>query len=141
MFRAFQFVLVVLMLAVLAMVSAVVTMHFAIHGAEVSVPDFKDLTVAEATSKAASMDLEVDVDNHFYSVDIPAGRIVNQSPAPGSVVRREWHVRLTASLGPQKTAIPKVTVSPQRLASIDIRRVGLELGQIAEMPDAYAEID
>jgi eukaryotic-like serine/threonine-protein kinase len=138
MLRGFQFVLVVLMLAVLAMVSAVVTMHFAIHGAEVSVPDFKDLTVAEATSKAASLGLNIGVENHFYSVDIPIGRIVNQSPAAGTVVRREWHVRVTESLGPQRVAIPSLTGSEQRLASIEIRRVGLELGQGAEMPDAYA---
>lgn len=138
MLRAFQFVLVLMMLAVLALVSAVVTMHFAIHGAEVSVPDFKDLTVAEATSKAAMLGLNVSVDNHFYSVDIPIGRVVSQSPAPGAVVRREWHVRLTESLGPQRVAIPSLTGSNQRLASIQIRRVGLELGQGAEMPDAYA---
>lgn len=138
MLRAFQFVLVLLMLAVLAMVSAVVTMHFAIHGAEVSVPDFKDLTVAEATSKAASLGLNVNVENHFYSVDIPVGRIVSQSPAAGTVVRRDWNVRITESLGPQRVAIPGLTGSDQRLASIEIRRDGLELGQGAEMPDAYA---
>jgi beta-lactam-binding protein with PASTA domain len=138
MLRAFQFVLVLLMLAVLAMVSAVVTMHFAIHGAEVSVPDFKDLTVAEATRKAALLDLNLSVDNHFYSVDIPIGRIVSQSPAPKTLVRSEWHVRVTESLGPQKVAIPALTGSNQRLASIEIRRMGLELGQNAEMPYAYA---
>jgi eukaryotic-like serine/threonine-protein kinase len=139
MLRAFQFVLVVLMLAVLAMISAVITMHFAIHGAEVSVPDFKDLTIAEATSKAASLGLEVSIDSHFYSVDIPIGRVVSQSPAPGAVVRREWHVRLTESLGPQRVAIPALTGSNERVASIEIRRVGLELGQGAEMADAYAD--
>jgi len=138
MLRAFQFVLVLLMLAVLAMVSAVVTMHFAIHGAEVSVPDFKDLTVAEATSKAASLGLNVNIENHFYSVDIPIGRIVSQSPTPGTVVRRDWNVRVTESLGPQRVAIPSLTGSDQRLASIEIRRDGLELGQGAEMPDAFA---
>jgi eukaryotic-like serine/threonine-protein kinase len=138
MLRAFQFVLILLMLAVLAMVSAVVTMHFAIHGAEVSVPDLRDLTVPEATSKAASLGLNITVDNHFYSVDIPIGRIVAQSPAPKTVVRREWHVRVTESLGPQRVAIPSLTGSNQRLASIEIRRVGLELGQGAEMPYAYA---
>ena len=138
MFRAFQFVLVLMMLAVLALVSAVVTMHFAIHGAEVSVPDFKDLTVGEATSKAASLGLNINVENHFYSVDIPVGRVVSQSPAPGTVVRSAWNVRVTESLGPQRVAIPNLTGADQRLASIEIRRDGLELGEGAEMPDAYA---
>lgn len=138
MLRGFQFVLVVLMLAMLALFSAITTMHFAIHGAEVTVPSLKGLTVTEATSKTASLGLNLSVDNHFYSVDIPAGRVLSQSPAPGTVVRREWHVRLTESLGPQRVAIPDLTGSNQRLASIQIRRVGLELGAAAEMPYAYA---
>ena len=138
MLRVFKFGLVVLMLVVVAMLSAITTMHFAIHGAEVAVPSFKGLTVSEATDKAAAMGLNLAVDNHFYSVEVPAARILNQSPAAGTVVRREWRVRLTESLGPQRVAIPNVTGSDQRLASIQIRRAGLEVGATAEMPYAYA---
>jgi eukaryotic-like serine/threonine-protein kinase len=135
MLRAFKFGLVVLMLA---MLSAIVTMHFAIHGAEVKVPSFKGLKVAEATDKAAAVGLNLTVDNHFYSVEVPAGRILNQMPEAGTIVRREWRVRLTESLGPQRVAIPNLTGMDQRLATIHIRRAGLEVGTIAEMPDAYA---
>jgi beta-lactam-binding protein with PASTA domain len=138
MLRAFQFVLILLMLAVLAMLSAITTMHFAIHGAEVAVPSFKGLTVAEATSKAAALGLNLSVDNHFYRVDIPAGRIVTQSPAPGTVVRREWHVRLSESLGPQRVAIPNLLGLDQRVASIQIRRASLDIGSTAQMPWGYA---
>jgi len=138
MLRAFQFGLILLMLAALAMISAIVTMHFAIHGAEVTVPSFKDLTVAEATNQAASLGLNLSVDSHFYSIDIPAGHIVGQSPVPGTIVRREWHVRLIESLGPQRIAIPNLMGLDQRVASIQIRRAALEIGSIAEMPWAYA---
>ena len=138
MLRAFQFALILLMLAVLAMLSAITTMHFAIHGAEVSVPAFKGLTPAEAANKAAALGLDLSVDNHFYSVDIPAGHIVSQSPAPGTIVRRGWHVRLGESLGPQRVAIPNLMGQDQRVASIQIRRAGLEIGSTAEMPWAYA---
>ena len=138
MLGAFKFGLVVLMLAVLAMLSAITTMHFAIHGAEVKVPSFKGLTVAEATDKAAAAGLNLTVDSHFYSVEVPAGRIVNQLPSAGTVVRREWRVRLTESLGPQRVAIPNLAGMDQRVATIQIRRAGLEVGTVAEMPDAYA---
>ncbi len=137
MLGAFKFGLVVLMLVLLAMLSAITTMHFAIHGAEVKVPSFKGLTVAEATDKAAAEGLNLTVDNHFYSVEVPAGRVLNQAPAPGTVVRREWRVELTESLGPQRVAIPTLTGMDQRVATIQIRRAGLELGAVAEMPDAY----
>jgi beta-lactam-binding protein with PASTA domain len=138
MLRAFQFVLVLLMLFVLAMLSAIVTMHFAIHGAEVNVPSFKGLTAAEATSKAAALGLNLSVDNHFYSVDVPAGHIAAQLPTPGTIVRREWHVRLTESLGPQRVAIPNLIGLDQRVASIQIRRNALEIGTTAEMTWPYA---
>jgi eukaryotic-like serine/threonine-protein kinase len=139
MLRAFQFALILLMLAGLAMLSAITTMHFAIHGAEVTVPSFKGLTVAEASGKAAALGLDLSVDNHFYSVDIPAGHIVSQSPVPGTIVRREWHVRLGESLGPQRVAIPNLIGLDQRVASIQISRAALEIGSTAEMPWAYAQ--
>ena len=41
--RLFQFALVLVLLVVVAMVSALTTMHFAIHGAEVKVPDFRGM--------------------------------------------------------------------------------------------------
>lgn len=138
MLRAFQFGLILLMLAALAMISAIVTMRLAIHGAEVTVPSFRGLTVSEATNKAASLGLNLSVDNRYYSVDIPAGRIAGQIPAPGTVVRRAWHVRLIESLGPQRVAVPDLEGLDQRVASIQIRRAGLQIGAIAQMPWAYA---
>ena len=137
MLRAFQFGLILLMLAALAMISAIVTMHFAIHGAEVTVPSFKGLSVAQAINKAASRGLNLSVDNHYYSVDIPAGHIVGQIPAPGTIVRRAWHVRLIESLGPQRIAVPNIEGLDERIASIQIRRADLQIGTIAQMPWTY----
>src|SRR6185437_16255370 len=71
------------------------------------------------------------------SVDTPAGHIAAQSPAPGTVVRREWHVQLTESLGPQKVAVPNLIGLDQRAASIQLRRASLDLGTTAQMPWAY----
>jgi eukaryotic-like serine/threonine-protein kinase len=139
MLRAFRFGLILLMLAVLAMISAIVTMHFAIHGAEVSVPGFKGLTVAQATSKAASLGLNLSVDSQYYSIDVPTGRIVDQSPAPGTIVRRSWHVRLVESLGPQRVAVPNLIGLDQRVASIQVRRAALQIGAVASMPWPYAQ--
>lgn len=138
MLRAFRFLLVLLFLAGLALLSAIITMHFAIHGAEVTVPSFKGLTIAQATSKAASLGLNLNVESHFYSIDTPAGHIAAQTPAPGTVVRREWHVQLTESLGPQKVAVPNLIGLDQRAASLQLRRAALDLGTTAQMPWAYA---
>lgn len=130
----FRFVLVVLLLVVVAMTSALVTMHFAIHGAEVSIPDLKGLSIADAGERAGSQRLTVQVENRLYSTDVPAGRVANQSPVAGTIVRRGWRVWLTESLGPQKLAIPDVKGKDQRVATIEIRRAGFQTGAVAEMP-------
>ena len=130
----FRFVLVILLLTVVAMTSALVTMHFAIHGGEVSIPDLKGMGVADAGQRAASLGLTMQVENRLYSADVPAGRVANQSPAAGTIVRRGWRVWLTESLGPQKLAIPDVKGRDQRFATIEIRRAGFQTGTVAEIP-------
>jgi eukaryotic-like serine/threonine-protein kinase len=130
----FRFVLVLLLLTVVAMTSAILTMHFAIHGTEVAIPDLRGMTVADAGERAGSQGLTILVENHLYSTDVPAGRVANQSPEAGEIVRRGWRVWLTESLGPQKLAIPDVKGKDQRVATIEIRRAGFQTGAVAEMP-------
>ncbi|HVJ06980.1 MAG TPA: PASTA domain-containing protein [Acidisarcina sp.] len=134
MIRFFQFAVAVLLLALVTLLAAITTMHFAIHGAEVTVPDFRGMTVTEATHKAILLGVNLSVDNRFYSAEVPADRVLSQSPAPGTVVRREWHVRITQSLGPQKVSIPNVVGQEERMATIQIRRLGLDLGTVAHLP-------
>jgi hypothetical protein len=134
MLRLFQFVILTLGLALVALTSAIVTMRFAIHGAEVKIPNFQGLTAQQALEqKLPSLGVEMTIDNRFYSAEVPAGRILSQSPAPGSVVRREWHVRCIESLGPQTVAIPNLTGKPQRAAIIELRRLGLDVGAVVRM--------
>jgi eukaryotic-like serine/threonine-protein kinase len=130
----FRFVLVLLLLIVVGMTAAIVTMHFAIHGAEVAVPDFRGMTGPDAGQRAAAAGLTVHVENRLYSTEIPAGRVSNQSPAPGAIVRSGWRVWLTESLGPQKLAIPNLLGKDQRVAQIEVRRAEMQTGIVAAMP-------
>ena len=130
----FQVASLLLLLVAVALMAAIVTMHFAIHGAEVEVPALKDMTVADALSETAGLGLNLDVDNRYYSGDIAAGHILSQSPAPGTVVRREWHVRVAESLGPQKVDVPDAVGVDERVASLELQRAGLVVGEIARLP-------
>jgi len=135
----FQGAMVLVGLVLVALVSAIATMQFAIHGAEVRIPALKDMTVAEARSQTSGLGLNLEVDNRYYSSDVAAGHILSQSPVPGAVVRREWRVRVAESLGPQKVEVPNVVGSQERSAALNLRRVGLEAGMVAQLPDAKAE--
>lgn len=134
----FRGVSLVMLLVAVSMLSAIATMHFAIHGAEVQVPELKDMTVAEARRQAAGMGLNLNVDNRYYSADVTAGHILSQSPPAGTVVRRAWRVRVAESLGPQKVDVPNTVGSDERLAALRLRRVGLEVGVTARLPYAGA---
>jgi beta-lactam-binding protein with PASTA domain len=137
--RFFRMASVVMLLIAAALLSAITTMHFAIHGAEVKIPQLKGMTVAVARGQAAGLGLNLDVDNRYYSADVAAGHILSQSPPPGSVVRREWHVRVAESLGPQKVDVPDTVGTEARVAALRLRRAGLEVGATAKLPYAGAQ--
>src|SRR5580658_10432003 len=121
----FRVASLLLLLVMVALLAAITTMHFAIHGAEVQVPALKGMTVVEARSQTSGLGLNLDVDNRYYSADVAAGHILTQSPAAGTVVRREWRVRVAESLGPQKVDVPDTVGRQARAASLVLRRAGL----------------
>ncbi|HTD97353.1 MAG TPA: PASTA domain-containing protein, partial [Edaphobacter sp.] len=133
--RFFNLVLGALAMLVVALTSAFITMRLAIHGREVAVPNLAGLTLPEAGRKASSLGLNLNLENRFYSTDTPAGHVLAQYPAPGIKVRREWAVRITESLGTQQVSIPNVVGQSERTASINIRRLSLDLGAVAHFPN------
>src|SRR3954454_18577138 len=134
----FQIASLVMILVAVALGAAILTMHFAIHGAEVQVPSLKGMTVAEARSQTTGLGLNLEVDNRYYSSDVAPGHILTQSPPPGTVVRREWRVRVAERLGPQKVEVPDTIGADQRMAALKLRRVGLAVGETAQLPFAGA---
>jgi beta-lactam-binding protein with PASTA domain len=130
----FQVASLVMLLVAVAMLAAITTMHFAIHGAEVQVPALKGMTEADARSQTAGLGLNLDVDNRYYSAEVAAGHILTQSPVAGTVVRREWRVRVSESLGPQTVDVPDTVGRDERVAELELRRVGLGVGTTARMP-------
>jgi eukaryotic-like serine/threonine-protein kinase len=136
----FRFVLVVLALLVVALVSALTAMRFAIHGREVAVPNLVEKTPSEGFRIAEDNGLQFVVERKFYSPTVPEGKILSQVPEPGVKVRRGWQVRVAQSLGPQRVEIPNVLGESGRAAQINILRRGLDVAAIAviQLPGAPA---
>ena len=131
--RFFNLVLGGLAMVVVAMVSAFLAMRLAIHGREVKVPDLSHMSIAEASRKASSMGLRLQLENRFYSPTVPAGQVLAQYPAPGITVRRQWPVRVTQSLGTQQVTIPNLSGQGERSVAINLKRLGLELGTVGHI--------
>jgi beta-lactam-binding protein with PASTA domain len=125
-----------LILLTVALIASLVTMRLAIHGREVQVPKVVGMSVRQAEDAAAAQGLLVDVENRFYSSDVPEGRIVSQLPPAGTLVRRGWRLRVARSLGPQRAVIPNLIGQSGRAAEMNARRRGLEVGAnvVAHIP-------
>lgn len=122
-----------LVLVIVAMVSALTAMRFAIHGQEVAVPPVVGLTPAEAERAVAGLGLQISIERQYYSPQIPEGRIMSQLPLPGTKVRHGWLVRVAQSLGKTRVTIPDVTGQSEHAAELNIRRRGLDVATMAEV--------
>jgi beta-lactam-binding protein with PASTA domain len=136
--RFFRILLLTLVLAAVFLVSAMLSMRFAIHGREVAVLKLVGMTPVEAERAANGNGLLLAVEGRFYSADVAEGRIMSQEPAAGQRVRRGWKVRVAQSMGPQRTPVPNVVGESQRAAEINLARQGLEAGTVASahLPEA-----
>jgi len=125
-----------LILLTVMLVAALVTMRLAIHGREVAVPKVVGMSLRDAEKAATDQGLLVDVENRFYSAEIPEGKIVSQLPAPGTQVRRGWRLRVAQSLGPQRAVVPDLVGESGRAAEMNAQRRGLEVGAtvVAHIP-------
>jgi eukaryotic-like serine/threonine-protein kinase len=129
----FRFVLLALVLIIVALVSALTAMRFAIHTREVAVPDLVGKTPIEARRVAELDGFQFEVERQYYSPKIPAGRVLSQLPSAGTETRRGWQIRVAESLGPQRVNIPNVIGESERAAEISILRRGLDLGTVAQV--------
>lgn len=126
-------VLLSLVLITVALISALTSMRFAIHGRQVAVPKLVGLAPEEATRAVEELGLSLKVDRQFYSPTVPAGKIVSQTPDAGAQVRRGWRVLVAQSLGQVRVSPPDVVGQTERAAVINIRRRGLEIGEGAAL--------
>lgn len=130
-----------LVLLIVAMVSALTAMRFAIHGQEVAVPQLVGLAPAEAERAVAGLGLQISIERQYYSPQIAEGRIMSQLPLPGTKVRHGWQVRVAQSLGRTRVTIPDVTGQSEHAAELNIRRRGLDVAAIAEVQTAGIPAD
>lgn len=74
---------------------------------EVTVPDLKNLTVDQASSRLSQAGLTLGTTTEQYSETVSSGKVISQSPAPGGKAKEGSAVSIVVSKGPEPT---KVTV-------------------------------
>jgi eukaryotic-like serine/threonine-protein kinase len=88
-----------------------------------TVPDVRGATQADATTKLTNAGLKVDV-GQAYST-LPAGTVVSQGPAPGTVVPAGSTVTISVSKGASPVKVPNVVGATTADAKNSLTNAGL----------------
>jgi beta-lactam-binding protein with PASTA domain len=116
---------------------AAVAMRLAVRAREVRVPDLTGRTVQTATELLAAQGLTLRVDdNPRLHPTVPAGRISEQVPAPGTTARRQRTIRAWVSLGARSAHVPNLTGETERTARTRLQQDGLGISEVAEVRTA-----
>lgn len=129
-----KLLLLVAALAVTYVLCAAAAMRVALRAREVQIPDFTNRTANEATSIASELGLAVRLDDaRRPDPKIPAGRVLAQDPAPGTLTRQQRSVRVWLSAGPRAATIPALAGQTERSAQIRLEQDGFEVASVSEI--------
>ena len=107
---------------------------------EVQLPDLTHLTVDQARTVLRKAGLPLVQTAERYDPGVPRGRILQQSPLPGTFVRPPQRVVVAVSLGEEFASVPALFGESQRSAELLIEKTGLAIGGITRAPsDAVGE--
>lgn len=98
-----------------------------------TVPELVGLTEAEAQGRLADAGLELRVSDRDRRHDeaVPAGRLLQQTPGEGSIVKRGSSVQVVVSLGQELVEVPDLTGQALQAAQVTLHAAGLSLGSTA----------
>ena len=94
-------------------------------------PDVSELTrtQAEAVLADSGLIMEVDEGAERYDDKAPLGRILQQKPGGGSLVKRGSLVRVSLSLGPEIAEVPDLSGLALAAAQVALSDAGLTMGR------------
>ena len=106
------------------------------HGQVIQVPDFSNMTVADAQSVADQNGLRVTVTDSVYVRRMQKGAVFSQNPKAGANVKDGRRVRLTINaMIPKKVTMPDLVGFSLRQAKAELSSRGLYLGKIIYVND------
>jgi len=95
-----------------------------------SAPILVNMTLEEAAARAAELQLVVAEGEQVFSDEVPAGRVVSQSPLPEELVERGGTIVVQLSKGPDLRRIPDLTEATVSRARAALEAEGLVLGAV-----------
>ncbi len=94
------------------------------------VPEVEGLPLGTAQARLRERALEMDREaGERYDDEVPAGHVLRQSPAAGSLVKRGGRVEVAVSLGPQVVVVPDLGGAALPAAQVTLAGAGLTIGR------------
>jgi serine/threonine-protein kinase len=103
------------------------------HGVTVPVPSVIGQSIEQARATAAGAGLVLVEEDRRYSEDAVPGTVVAQSPAAGVPVKQGRGLRVTASLGRERVAVPGLRGLTLRQATLQLANAQLALGKVSRL--------
>lgn len=111
------------------------------HGSSFSVPDFKGLTEMQVQDLTDQYGLSYQIVDSVHVTTQPRGVIIDQSPKPGSQVKKGRTLFLSINaLNPEKVLIPRVIDYSLRNATNILESYGLKVGTLKFVPSEYSNL-
>lgn len=128
--RFLGFSVYALVVLVVFVASAYGAFNLFVTSGATSVPEVVGLERAAAADLLADSGLEMAVaaDAGRYDPQVPAGHVIEQTPAAGSLVKRGTAVGAVVSLGPQRLTVPELEGKSLQSAQVTLAAGGLTLG-------------
>jgi beta-lactam-binding protein with PASTA domain len=106
------------------------------HGKVQVVPDFTNMSVAEAKSLAEASYMRIDVVDSLYVKRMAKGHIYRQTPKAGSEVKKGRRILVTINaLSAKKVEMPDLIGFSMRQATAELQSRGLVLGNLVYKND------
>src|SRR3954468_10076437 len=116
------------------LIFAAAAMRIALRTREVQGPGFTNRTANEATAIATDFTLATKTDeSRRPDPKLPAGRVLAQEPAAGSVARQQRTVRVWLSAGQRAATVPLLVGETERTAQLRLSQDGLTLADLSEI--------
>ena len=121
-------VVLLLLVALLTVAAGYAGWHFAV-GRYTSAPGVINLAVADAEGKAAEAGLDLDVTERTFSESVPAGSVIETSPAAGSRIVEGGTIEAVVSKGRERYAVPALAGKPFEDVEAILAERNLTLGE------------
>ncbi len=106
------------------------------HNQELIVPDFSNMSVAEASAVASRAGMRVEVTDSVFAKRMRKGAVRDQNPAPGAKVKEGRRIMLTINaMNSKKVTMPDLVGLSMRQALAELQSRGLVLGKLIYVQD------